>query len=348
MLRYLKGSLIASAIGLLVGAFSGWQATGTLIGAFETVFIVAVLGVLEVSLSFDNAVVNATVLRDMDEVWRRRFMTWGILTAVFGMRVVLPIIMVAALGSISPIEAVRLAAVDSVKYGQILQEAHITVAAFGGAFLAMVGLRYFFDREKEVHWIRMIEVPLARLGRVQSAELCLVLILLYVVSLQLPQDEQLEFLTAGIIGLVTYIIVDGFGALVKGGDEAGVAVVRSGLSSFIYLEVLDASFSFDGVIGAFALSTNLIVIALGLGIGALFVRSLTLLLVDKGTLQEYRFLEHGAFYAIIALGVTMFMQTFVHIPEFIVGLLGATMIGLAFLSSLRHNRSEESQRAPEG
>jgi hypothetical protein len=347
MFRYLKGSLITSAIGLLLGAFVGWEATGTITGALETLFIVFVLGVLEVSLSFDNAVVNASILRDMDALWRRRFMTWGILTAVFGMRVVLPIIMVAALGAISPVEAVRLAAVDPVKYGQILQEAHISVAAFGGAFLAMVGLRYFFDREKEVHWIRLIEVPLARLGRVQSAELCLVLILLYIVSAQLPEHEKLEFLVAGIVGLITYILVDGFGALLQGSDDAGKAIVRSGLSSFLYLEVLDASFSFDGVIGAFALSTNLLVIALGLGIGALFVRSLTLLLVDKGTLQEYRFLEHGAFYAIIALGVTMFMQTFVHIPEAVVGLLGATMIGLAFLSSLRHNRSEESQRAPE-
>jgi hypothetical protein len=342
MFRYLKGSLAITAIGLLLAAVVGWAESGTVLGALETLFIVGVLSVLEVSLSFDNAIVNASILREMDAVWRRRFITWGIATAVIGMRVVLPIVMVAVLGRISPIEAVRLAAVDPAQYGTILQSAHISVSAFGGAFLAMVGLRYFFDRKKEVHWIRVIEVPLARLGRVEAAELSLVLALLYGVSAQLPEHEQLEFLVAGIFGLIVYIVVDGFGALLQGSDETGKAIVRSGLSSFMYLEVLDASFSFDGVIGAFALSTNLLVIALGLGIGALYVRSLTLMLVDRGTLSEYRFLEHGAFYAIIALGVTMFMQTFVHVPEAVVGLLGATMIGLSFVSSLRHNKAEES------
>jgi hypothetical protein len=305
----------------------------------STLFIVSVLGVLEVSLSFDNAVVNATVLREMDEVWRRRFITWGILIAVVGMRIVLPLVIVAILGSLSPIEVVVLAATSPEDYAKILTTAHASVAAFGGAFLAMVGLRYFFDREKDVHWIEVIEAPLARLGRIQAVEIGVVLLLLYAVSTQLQGPKQLEFLVAGMFGLVTYIAVDGVGALLSV-EDAGEHVARTGFASFMYLEVLDASFSFDGVIGAFALSTNLIVIAVGLGIGAMFVRSLTIAFVAKGTLAQYRYLEHGAFYAIIALGVIMFLQSFVHIPEAIAGLLGAAVIGLAFWSSLRHNRAE--------
>ena len=115
-------------------------------------------------------------------------------------------------------------------------------------------------------------------------------------------------------------------------------MIRSGLGGFLYLNVLDASFSFDAVIGAFALSNNMVVIALGLSIGAMFVRSLTLLLVQKGTLAQYRYLEHGAFWAIIALGAIMLLSARFEIPETITGLIGATLIGISLWWSMRHNR----------
>lgn len=98
------------------------------------------------------------------------------------------------------------------------------------------------------------------------------------------------------------------------------AAAKGGFGAFLYLEVLDASFSFDGVIGAFALTQNLFIIAIGLGIGAMYVRSMTVMLVEKGTLSEYRYLEHGAFYAILILSVVMYFQTLMHIPEVITGL----------------------------
>lgn len=337
MFKHHRGSLVFTALGLLIAAAAGWHQSGTLQGAARALFIVSVLGVLEVSLSFDNAVVNATVLRDMPEIWRRRFMTWGILVAVVGMRVVLPLAIVALIGSLSPIEVVMLAATQPDEYARVLQGAHISVSAFGGAFLAMVGLKYFFDTEKDVHWIGVIERRLSKLGRIQSLELGIVMVILYAVSKQLPSEHQLEFVESGVFGLVTYIAVAGLGDLLGSSDPAATA--RSGFSSFMYLEVLDASFSFDGVIGAFALSTNLLIIAIGLGIGALFVRSLTVEFVERGTLTQYRFLEHGAFYAIIGLGVTMFMQAITHVPEAVSGLLGAVAIGLAYWSSVRHNRA---------
>src|SRR3546814_10825692 len=125
--------------------------------------------------------------------------------------------------------------------------------------------------------------------------------------------------------------------------EAPVAttgqVAKAGFGAFLYREVLDASFSFDGVIGAFALSNNLFIIAIGLGIGAMFVRSMTIFLVRQGTLSEYRYLEHGAFYAIIALAAIMYINTFQHIPEVVTGLIGAVLIGIAFWSSVRWNRA---------
>jgi uncharacterized protein len=341
MFSYLRSSLLLAAFGIALGGAVGYFNTGSAVAAANFAFIVAVLAVLEVSLSFDNAVLNATVLQEMDLVWRRRFITWGILIAVVGMRVVLPIAIVAILGSLGPIEAIVLAVTDAQRYAEILTSAHISVSAFGGAFLAMVGLQFFFDHEKDIHWVRIIEEPLSRLGRMDAVSLGLVLLALYGICKLVEPTHQMEFLVSGIFGLVVYIVVDGMGALLKAPEGSGA--VRSGLASFLYLEVLDASFSFDGVIGAFALSSNLIVIAIGLGVGAMFVRSLTILFVEKGVLAQFRFLEHGAFYAILILATVMFAQSFMHIPEAISGLLGAAIIGVSVLSSVRHNRAERKR-----
>jgi uncharacterized protein len=344
-MQYFRGSLLVTVAGLVAGAALGWELTGTLQGVLTTLFIVVVLSVLEISLSFDNAVVNATVLEHMDEVWRRRFLTWGILVAVFGMRIVFPLVIVAVIAGIGPIDTLLMAATNPDEYSRVLTSAHVSVAAFGGAFLAMVGLKHFFDIEKDVHWIEMIERPLSRLGRIEAVELGLVMILLCVIGRQLPDHEQVPFLVSGIFGLVTYVAVDGISAFLDAEAVATGAAVRSGAASFLYLEVLDASFSFDGVIGAFALSNNLFVIAIGLGVGAMFVRSLTIMLVNKGTLTEYRYLEHGAFYAIVALGVIMFLKTLFHVPEAVTGLIGAGFIGLALWDSIRYNR-RAGQAAP--
>jgi hypothetical protein len=101
---------------------------------------------------------------------------------------------------------------------------------------------------------------------------------------------------------------------------------------------------FDGVVGAFAITNNLFIIAIGLGVGAMFVRSLTIMLVDRGTLAEFRYLEHGAFYAIWALAAMMFLGTFRHVPEVITGLIGAVFIVLALFSSILYNRREKHLR----
>jgi hypothetical protein len=335
---YFRNSFFVTAAGLGLGGFLGWEATGSLVGAISTMFIVAVLAILEVSLSFDNAVVNATVLKQMTPVWRRRFITWGIAIAVFGMRIVFPLVIVAIIARIDPFSALVMAATDPDRYSRVLTSAHISVSAFGGAFLAMVGLKHFFDHEKDVHWIAIIERPLTRLGRIKALELWLVLLVLYLVSNWLPRNEQMEFLVVGSFGLLTYIAVEGISALLSVESAVTGEMARSGAAAFLYLEVLDASFSFDGVIGAFALSNNLFIIAIGLGVGAMFVRSLTIMLVEHETLASYRYLEHGAFYAITALAVIMFLNAVSHIPEVVTGLIGMGFIVTAFVDSIRYNR----------
>lgn len=302
-------------------------------------FIVAVLAVLEISLSFDNAIVNANKLKDMTPEWQHRFLTWGILIAVFGMRIVFPLLIVVIAAKIGPIDAMILAAARPEDYAAIMHDAHLPIAAFGGTFLMMVGLSYFFDQEKDVHWVRWLETRMARFATIRGIEVAFVLALILGFSRLLDPDKAEVFFRSAIYGLLTFLLVEVLGGLLDASQKALEAAAKGGLGAFLYLEVLDASFSFDGVIGAFALSQNLFIIAIGLGIGAMYVRSMTIMLVEKGTLAQYRYLEHGAFYAILILSVIMYAQAIVHIPEVLTGLGGAALIGVSLWSSVRWNRA---------
>ncbi|MFB2552817.1 DUF475 domain-containing protein [Ensifer soli] len=342
-LSYFKWAFIVTVAGLALGAWLGWQTTGSLGGMATVFFICVVLAVLEISLSFDNAIVNANKLKDMTPVWQHRFLTWGIVIAVFGMRIVFPLLIVVIAAKIGPIEAIILAASQPEEYARIMNEAHLPIAAFGGAFLMMVGLNFFFDAEKDVHWISWIERKISSVASIKGVEIAFVLSVVLIFSSMLEGDEAVTFVYCAIYGLLTFLVVEVIGGLLDASQKTMSEAAKGGLGAFIYLEVLDASFSFDGVIGAFALTQNLFVIAIGLGIGAMYVRSMTIMLVEKGTLAEYRYLEHGAFYAILILSVIMFVQTMVHIPEVITGLGGAALIGISFWSSVRYNRREQAE-----
>lgn len=341
LLQFYKFSLVFTLICLGLAVWYGFASTGTLVGTLGLLWIVVILSILEVSLSFDNAVVNATVLKDMSEVWQQRFLVWGIAIAVFGTRIIFPLAIVAIAAGLGPLAAIDLSLNNPQEYERIVSGAHVGIAGFGGAFLTMVGLKFFFDADKEVHWIAVVEEKLTRVSALPAVEIGMLLLVMWGISMLLPAEESLTFLTAGLLGVVTFITVDALGTFLDMREQAKRAsgvVMRSGLGGFLYLEVLDASFSFDGVIGAFALSNNMVVIALGLSIGAMFVRSMTIHLVRKGTLAAYRFLEHGAFWAIIALGGIMLASVVVHIPEAITGLIGATLIGISLWWSVRWNK----------
>ncbi len=344
LMRFYKGSILFTLACFVLGGWYGWSQTGTVTGTAALLWIIFVLAVLEISLSFDNAVVNAAVLKDMSDVWQKRFLTWGMIIAVFGMRIVFPLAIVAIAAGLGPIDALQLSLNSPAEYEAIVSSAHVGIAGFGGAFLAMVGLSFFFDGEKDIHWLRWIETKLARVSHIKAAEIGFLLLVIYFISRLLAPADALTFVVASILGLVAFIAVEAISTILEMRDEAmrvnGV-VVRSGLGGFLYLNVLDASFSFDGVIGAFALSNNMIVIALGLSIGAMFVRSMTIHLVKQGTLSQYRYLEHGAFWAIIVLGAIMLLSARFHIPETITGLIGALLIGASLLWSVRRNRRDE-------
>ncbi len=349
MFQHYRFSIVFTILCLALGSWYGWMSTGSVAGTAQILWIIVVLSVLEVSLSFDNAVVNASVLKEMDEVWQQRFLLWGIAFAVFGMRIVFPLAIVAIAAGLGPVETVRLSLTNPAEYERIVSSAGVGIAGFGGSFLAMVGLKFFFDADKEVHWIGFIERKLSAVSAVKAIEIGLLLLVLWGISSLLETADALTFIVAGILGIVTFIVVEAINTALEMQDErrrlAGAAV-RSGLGGFLYLNVLDASFSFDGVIGAFALSNNMIVIALGLSIGAIFVRSMTIHLVRKGTLAEYAYLEHGAFWAIIALGGIMLFGAVAHVPEVITGLIGAVLIALSLWWSIRRKRKEAAAPQP--
>lgn len=338
MLHYFKWAFIVTALGLALGAALGWQMTGTIGGMLTIFFICCVLAVLEISLSFDNAIVNANKLKDMTPEWQHRFLTWGIIIAVFGMRIVFPLLIVVVAAKIGPWQAMVMAATQPEEYANIMHEAHLPIAAFGGTFLMMVGLSFFFDHEKDVHWVKWLEHKMQKYATIRGIEVAIVLITVLIFSRFLDPVSAEIFFKSAIWGLLTFLLVEVLGGLLDSSQEMLQAGAKGGLGAFLYLEVLDASFSFDGVIGAFALTQNLFVIAIGLGIGAMYVRSMTIMLVEKGTLTQYRYLEHGAFYAIIALSVIMFLQSLIQIPEVITGLGGAALIGVSLWSSMRWNR----------
>jgi hypothetical protein len=341
MLRLFGGSILGTVIGLLAATWVGYAYEGTTAGALSALFLCFVLSLLEVSISFDNAVVNAVVLKRMTPLWQRRFLTWGILVAVFGMRLVLPVVMVAALIWVSPWEALVLAATDPPRYAEVMLSVHHEVAAFGGAFLMLVATKYFLNAEKEEHWLRAIEVPLARVGRLEAVGVGITLGVVWLASTFLHTDEEaLGFFRAGVFGILAHLAVSALEVLLhheEDGESPASAspgeLERASAGMFVYLEVLDASFSFDGVVGAFAVTNNLFLIAIGLGIGALFVRSLTIMMVERGTLGSFRFLEHGAFYAVWALSFIMFLDVIVHVPELVAGLTGVVCIGSSVVAS---------------
>lgn len=304
-------------------------------GGITAAITVVILGVLEMSFSFDNAIVNAKILRRMDAHWQKLFLTVGILIAVFGMRLIFPLIVVAIAAHINPFAALALAVTSPTVYAEHIVGAHPAIAAFGGMFLLMLFLDWLFE-EKEILWLAPLENQLLKLGKIENMSVIFALAVLAIGAMTLGHAEMV--LLSGVFGLVTYLLVNSVDAFFN--EEKVVAVAKAGLATFLYLEVLDASFSFDGVVGAFAVTNNIFLIAVGLGIGAMYIRGLTVYLTNKGTLNEYRYLEHGAHWAIGVLAIMLFVTIRFEISDIIIGLVGVGFIALAFANSVSENKKE--------
>lgn len=345
-------TIVALILAFLWGMYHGPNAG--LDAAFNVLAITAILGVMELSLSFDNAVVNASILKHWDPFWQKIFLTVGILIAVFGMRLVFPIVIVAVTADLGYIEVIKLAINDPVTYSAKLLENHASISAFGGIFLWLVFTGFLFDNERDLHWLGKAEGWIAKLGEVNGIGYVTAIAVLLGLSTFVPQEAQHDVFMSGVWGIIVFALVDVIGWFLEqftGDDEEEAegnsalvkGTVKAGIGGFLYIELLDASFSFDGVIGAFAVTSDVVIIMLGLAIGAMAVRCLTVYLVKQGTLDDYRYLEHGAMYAIGALALILLSSSFFHLPEVVVGLIGVAFIVVAFIHSTIANKKDEQK-----
>lgn len=337
MLKYFEWSFGILVCGL---GLAYWRGEATIHGSGMSFLLTAlVICVLEISLSFDNAVINATKLEKMTHKWRQRFLTWGIAIAVFGMRFVFPIVIVAIFAGLSCWSVIGMALHNPDEYAKHLEEANVGISSFGGTFLMMLFFEFMFDKDKMIHWISPAEKALKKIGRSRLAPTVLTLLALGAVQFQLsPHDIEIS-LIAGISGIAIHLVIHGISHKLDSlaSMQNKFALKHAGLAAFIYLELIDASFSLDGVLGAFALTKDVVIISIGLAVGAFFVRSLTIMLVERKTLEKLMYLTNGAYWAIGSLAVIMLVATFHKLPEAITGTLGMFLILASLASSIRYN-----------
>ncbi|MCX6061602.1 MAG: DUF475 domain-containing protein [Campylobacterales bacterium] len=320
-MRYFYSSFVIMVFGLIAAYF---------LGGLTAIYITLLLIILEVSLSFDNAVVNAKVLETMDPIWQKRFIVFGIPIAVFGMRLLFPLAIVAIVTGMGLMETLQVAINQPDVYEQALQGAEKIIFAFGGAFLLMVFLDFFFG-DHDVKWVTFVEgsKTMKHFSGVANIEL-ITAIMIGIGLGHITQDFGVVL--AFMYGVLLHSLLGMLDHFLSSDT------VKSGIAGFIYLEILDASFSFDGVIGAFALTSNIFIIMIGLGVGAMFVRSITLYFVEHKTLSQFRYLEHGAHYAIGILAIIMLLKITTHVSEMVTGTIGIGLIGIAFAHSLWENK----------
>lgn len=343
MFRFFALPIFSLVFGLVAAGLWSWSQSGDWTLVLKTSVTILLLSVLEISLSLDNAVVNATVLARMSDIWKKRFLTWGMVIAVFGMRLVFPVLIVSMTASISIFDSIRMAVLDPNQYSALMLSNHFAVSCYGGSFLLMVFLHFFINAEKDFHWIPVIEKPFTKFGYFKSVELLIALVVLVTINRFLPPEKSLEFIMSFLWGVITFLAVHGISELLEGPALQKIKFLSSGLGTFLYLEVLDASFSFDGVVGAFAISHELIVIIVGLSVGAFFVRGITLYLVANNTLDQFKYIEHGAFYALGTLAFIMLLDPFFHFSEWSTALTGGLILGLSIFWSIyvdRQNRAK--------
>lgn len=323
------------------------------------------LTILELSLSFDNAVVNALILVNMPPLWRRRFLTWGMIIAVFGVRLIFPILIVFATTNLTFIESFSLAFNNPVEYEKVIMASHHIVMAFGGMFLLMIFLSFLFNENKDVYWIAFIEKYASRWASVGDLKILIAILTIATIGIYAPTQiliedtlkniDKSEIILPMIYGILLYLCIEFLrGILEDDGQKheekdtqserekiehvANSKLAKGGLASFIYLELIDMSFSFDGVLGAFAVSQNIVIIMLGLGAGAFAVRNLTILMVDRGMVAEYKYLEHGAMWSVGLLALSMIVQIFIHLPHGLIIAFAIIPIAIAFIQSVRENK----------
>jgi uncharacterized protein len=296
----------------------------------ESILIIASLIVFEVVNSVDNAIVNAGVLKTMSVLWRKRFLLIGIFTSVFLVRFIFPLIIIwVSVPTISPQDLfLAFTGQNQIAAEAIEAQKHL-VLMFGGVFLLYLSLHWIFLEEKEPLFIERF------LKEKQGVWFFGFTAILLLVIMYFARSDS-GMMLAAAVGSATFFLLYG---LKQTAEESEHNLVKgasgmSDVSKFIYLEVLDMTFSFDGVIGAFAFTINLILILIGIGVGALVVRELTIKGID--TIAKYKYLKNGALTSIGFLGLFMVLEAFcVEMPSYLPMVITFGLVGVSFWWSKR-------------
>ncbi|PCI35404.1 MAG: hypothetical protein COB50_05470 [Thiotrichales bacterium] len=301
-----------------------------------SLYVFASLALFEIAMSFDNAVINAKVLSTMPPVWQKIFIYLGIPVAVFVVRFLLPIALVYLVTHLSLHQVLHAALNQPDVYKTALQQGYPLIAAFGATFLFMLFASFLLQTKREITWWNWLEQH--KIIKILHNNLALKIILLVLIfAITFGITNNYEILIAMSAGVGCFLLLHTAQQPCNIGS-ACKNMAFSGLRGFIYLEILDASFSLDGVLGAFAISNNIFVIMAGLGAGAVFVRSITIYLLRNNTLQKLRYLEHGAYYAIFVLATFMLLKTMWHIPELLIASSSILILLFAIYGSWRGSK----------
>lgn len=297
--------------------------------SISIIFTVIGLAIFEIISSIDNAVVNAEVLNTMGKRARRWFLLWGLLFAVFIVRGLLPWLIVwLATPGIGPIQAFTATFSNDPSIFESIHKASPILLVGGGTFLILLFFNWLFQEHKEygLRHERFFESKGIWFFAIAS------IILLGLVWFAGRINFAMAF--AAVAGSTAFFITHGFKQNAEQAEEKLVSgsTKLSDLSKIIYLEIIDTTFSIDGVLGAFAFTLSVPLIIIGNGIGALVLRQLTVGNIE--TIKKYRYLKNGAMYSILVLGIIMIMDAFgAHIPEYISPLVTVIIVGYFFFKS---------------
>jgi hypothetical protein len=298
-------------------------------GIFTAVLTILGLSLFEMITSIDNAVINAEVLSGMSQKARRWFMTWGFLFAVVVVRGLLPFIIIwASVPGLSPFQVLGMTFEGSEEAAAAIEKSAPLLLVGGGIFLILLSLNWLFSEPKNFGLVheRILH------GKKTLHIISMAFLLTTAVLICLKIDP---FMIAGVVvGAIAYFLVHGIKKYAEKKEESLLnnSSAVSDFTKIIYLEVLDATFSIDGVIGAFAFTFSVALILIGNGLGALILRKLTVNNIDR--IKKYKFLKNGAMYSIFFLGVIMLLDSFgLTIPAFVSPIITFTTVGYFFYIS---------------
>jgi len=304
----------------------------------STVLTIAGLAIFESITSIDNAIINAEILATMQAKARRWFLTWGILIAVFGIRGLLPwlIVWVMAPG-LSPWQALTATFTDDPAAQKAIQDSAPVLLIGGGVFFIFLFCNLLFEEPKKFGLPG--EDFFARQGAWFYAMVSIALML--IVWFALKKEPMLGF--GAVVGSTAFFITHGFKRYAETQEERllHAQTTISDIAKIIYLEVIDSTFSIDGVVGAFAFTLSVPLILLGNGIGAIVVRQLTIYNLDK--IKRYVYLKNGAMYSVLVLGFVMLGHGYgIHIPDWLAPVSTIVIVGYFLWKSLKHAKAAAS------